>query len=224
MFTACAGQANRVIFIPDPTWEQQEQIDPFDSWHIIESINGPGHAGIPEWVRRYYYDRFHGIESLEQHSGNYVFVGESRGGSYNALVQWANGFTAEQDLPRLIAARAERRLLLPASLYPDDEYGQFFENLIRRISDGEFSGAVKGEVFWLKRRIIIRDEESDIEDQIPQESILERYEFLVPFSINQEILQEQLRNIMSGIKMTVAPTREQTARISRIQQTFFEEF
>ena len=224
MITACVGQRNRVVFFPDPEQDQTELPDPFESWEIIESINGQGREGIPEWVRRYYNDKYNGIESLDQYSDVYVFAGENRGNSFNALTQWANGFAVEQDFPRLVAARVERRLISPASLYPDDEYGQFFERLIRDVSDGDYPGAVKGELFWLKRKVVIIDEENSIDDEDPQEIIIERYEFLIPITIDREILQQQLREIMSNIRTAAAPTREQASRINRVRQYFFEGF
>ena len=224
LFSACAGQRNRIVFFPDSEQPHTELPDPFELWDIIESKNGPGREGIPEWVRRYYDDKFNGIESLDQFGGEYVFTGENRGSSFNALMQWANGFAVEQDLPRLIAARVERRLTSAASLYPDDEYGQFFERLIRGVSDGEYPGAVKREAFWLKRRVVILDEESANEDEAPQEIIIERYEFLAPISIDRETLQRQLRDIMANIRTAVSPTREQASRISRVRQHFFEGF
>jgi hypothetical protein len=223
MLAACAGQRNRVILIPDPAELQQEQNDPFELWQIIESKGGPGDAGIPGWIRLYYNDKNHGLESLDQYYGRYIFAGENRGDNFNALNQWANGFTAEYDLPRLVAARVERRLVSSASLYPDDEYGQYFESLIKKISDGEYPGAVKEQIFWIKRNVIERDEERDADDELA-EVIVERYEFLVILSIDREIMQQQLREIMSDIKTSVPPTRDQNARINRIRQTFFEGF
>ena len=231
---ACAGQKG-IIFLPDPALDRQELIDPLESWQIIESQNGSGETGIPEWVRRYYNKEiygaaFWGIESLDQYSGKYIFTGENRGENYNALLQWANGFTAEHDLPRLVAARVERRLVSSASLYPDDEYGQFFENLIKKVSDGEYPGAVKEQTFWVKRKMIPTNAESpDGEipagDEQPQtDAITERYEFLVLISINREALQKQLQEIMAGIKTIITPTRDQTAKINKVQQTFFEGF
>ena len=225
LIASCAGQRNRVLIRPDPAqYQQQEGVDPFDSWQVIESKLGHEETEIPQWVRLYYNNRFRGIESLDEYSGRYVFAGENRGTSFNALEQWANGFNAEHDLPRLVAARVEQRLVSLASLYTDDEYGQYFENLIKRVSDEEFPGAVKGEVFWLKRIVIVLDEESAVDDEPPQEIISERYEFLALISIAQETLQHQLREIMASIRATLAPTREQSMRISRAQDIFFEGF
>ncbi|MCL2043239.1 MAG: hypothetical protein FWG89_03770 [Treponema sp.] len=225
LFSACAGQSG-IIFIPEHTQEEwQIDIDPFESWDIIESSEGPGETGIPEWVRYYYNNKLNGIESLGEYSGRYIITAENRGENFNAMNQWANGFSAVHDLPRLITARVERRLVSAASLYPDDEYGQYFENLIKAVSDGDYPGAVKEEVFWLKRKVFIRDEENGYDAELPQtETILERYEFLILISMDRDSLQRQLREIIENVRTTIPATREQAANVARIQQTFFEGF
>jgi hypothetical protein len=230
VLTACMGmgQQNRIKYIiPDPTQDHhQELIDPFVSWQIIETKTGPGNTGIPEWVRQYYNNRYQGLESLTPFRGKYMFAGENRGDSITSLDQWVNGFTAEHDFPRLVAARVERRLVSSASLYPDDEYGQFFESLIKAVADGEFPGAVRDQAFWIKRNVIVPNEDFDPDEDDPEmaEFGFERYEYLVLIGINKDILEKQLRDIMSGIRTTVPPTREQAAKIAGIQQTFFEGF
>ena len=225
ILTACAGQQG-IIFIPEQTQEQQQaDIDPFESWEIIESSEGPGETGIPEWVRYYYSNKLNGIETLEKYSGRYMFAGENQGENFNALNQWANGFSTVHDFPRLITARVERRLVSSAYLYPDDEYGQFFENFIKTVSDREYPEAVKEEVFWLKRNIIIHDEENEYNDELSQTEITqEQYEFLILIGMDRDILQRQLREVMANVRTTIPPTREQAARVTRIQQNFFEGF
>lgn len=222
IFAACAGQKNRIIFRPDPA-QNGEKTDPLESWLIIESQNGPGEYGMPEWVSRYFEDETRGIESLDRYSGKYVFIGNNRGENIYALRQWANGFTVLHDLPGLVAVRVERRLVASASLYPDDEYGQYFESLIKKVSDGEYPGAIKEETYWVKRMKIPGTGEDDFE--LPQtNTVTELYEYLVLISADTEALQSQLRQIMTGIKTTVPPAKDQAAAINKVQQTFFEGF
>ncbi|MCL1837100.1 MAG: hypothetical protein FWG46_06100 [Treponema sp.] len=221
LLAACAGQKNKIIFRPDPSQDEHYgRTNTFESWQIIESESGPGERGIPEWVRRYLAGDGRGIELMDQFSGKYIFVGENQGDNINSLRQWANGFTAAYDLPRLVAARVERRLVSSAALYPDDEYGQYFENLIKKVSDGEYPGAVKEQTYWVRRMRIIGEDDGGGEI----DRITELYEYMVLTSIDIETLRAQLRQIMAGIRTATPPTRDQAAAISRIQQTFFEGF
>jgi hypothetical protein len=222
LFTACAGQQKKIIFIPDTGNVPQDIPDPFDSWDIIESQNGKGTAGIPEWVRCYFDNAVKDIEALGKFNGKYIFIGENGGSNFSALQQWANGFTVEQDLPRLVTRRVERRLVASASLYPDDEYGEYYEFLIREVSNGEFLNAVKEQTFWLKRKIAVKDAETDA--QSASAAVTERYDFLVLISVDKETLQKQIQETMMGIKTKIAPTKQQAASIAKIKNTFFEGF
>jgi hypothetical protein len=225
LFAACAGQTKKVVFRPDTTNNPQEESRIFDSWEIINSQNGQGSGDIPEWVRWYIDNKINEIEALNNFRGKYIFIGENGGSNFSALQQWANGFTVEQDLPRLITKRAERRLVSSASLYPDDEYGEYFEFLIREVSNGEFLGAVKEQTFWLKRKVISgRETDSDINTQPNPDTAQERYEFFVLISVDKGMLQKQIHGIMTDIKTKIPPTRQQAAVIAKIRNTFFEGF
>ena len=223
-FTACGGQQKKVIFIPDTTDNSRNIPDPFDSWEVTESQNGRGAAGIPEWVRLYFNDAVNEIEGLDRFNGKYIFIGENRGNNFSALQQWANGFSVEQDLPRLVTQRVERKLVASASLYPDDEYGEYYEFLIREMSNGEFLEAVKEQTFWLKRKITVRNAETDDNAGANSVTVTERYEFLVLISVDKETLQKQIQGIMMRIKTKISPTREQAAAIARVKSTLFEGF
>lgn len=227
LFTACASQTSKVIFYPDPVQDNpQEQAGLNEDWQITETQNGPGDTGIPDWLRLYMNKGVREVESLDAYSGKYVFIGENRGTSLNTLQQWANNFSTAQDLPRLIAHRVEQRFIASASLYPDDEYGEYFENTIKKISDEEYAGANKEQTFWIKRHRIPVETEED--EEFPEPSPLninpDRYEFFVLINMDKNILQENIRRIMANIKTGTAPQKDQTAAINKLRSSFFEDF
>jgi len=226
LFAACTGQPEKIIFRPDVSNNPKKQTGPFESWEITRSQNGPvskggsegdrGYGNIPEWVSLYISNEINEIEALERFEGKYIFIGGNGGSNFNALQQWATGFTAENDLSGLITLRAESRLVADAALYPDDEYGEYFEFLIKAISNGEYPGAVKEQTFWLARTVS--------SGETSAAAVGERYEFLVLVSIDRETLQRQLQRIILNIKTKVPPTKEQAAAIARIKSSFFEGF
>jgi hypothetical protein len=224
LLSACVFRKN-IVFIPDPSQNNSQEQIGFEYHQIIESENGPGEAGLPVWVRSYLDNGVRGIESLETYREKYAFVGKNRGENFNVLRQWADSFTATQDLPRLIAQRTERRLVAAAVLYPDDEYGEFFESFIKKMSDEESPSALKEQTFWLKQKVKAVSEEAVDDDDLPKEDVfLERYEFFVLMSIDRETLKKQIEETMAGVKTKSAPTRNQTQAITKIRQTFFEGF
>ena len=224
LFTACVTPKGKIVFIPDTAQDdQQEQSGLSGSWEILESQSGSGANELPAWVRGYFDGGVRRIEAMETWRGKYIFIGRSRGENFNALQQWVNGFTVAQDLPRLIVHRVEQRLVATAALYPDDEYGEYYAYMIKRVSDDEYPEAVKEQTFWTKQRSITIEEHDDPE-MPPETVVIERYEFLILVSIDRDVFQTQIQNIMADIKTTTAPTREQTAAINKIRQTFFEGF
>jgi hypothetical protein len=98
--------------------------------------------------------------------------------------------------------------------------------LIREISNAEYSGAVKVQTFWLKRRVLISSAEDDdnSDTQSNPVTVQERYEFFVLISVDKETLQNQIRGIMTKIKTKIPATKDQAAAITRIKNTFFEGF
>jgi hypothetical protein len=221
---ACVSKKN-IVFIPDPSLDNSQEQTGFDYHQIIESENGPGEYGLPTWVRGYLDNGVRGIESLDSYRGKYAFVGKNRGENLNVLRQWADGFTATQDLPRLIAQRTERRLVAAAVLYPDDEYGEYFESFIKKMSDEEYPDALKEQTFWFKQKLKAVNEEAVDDEDLPKEDVfIERYEFFVLMSIDRETLKKQIEETMAGVKTKSTPTRNQTQAITKIRQTFFEGF
>ncbi|MDR2479743.1 MAG: hypothetical protein LBD48_10595 [Treponema sp.] len=223
MFISCAGQNDKIVFRPDAPPDHPPGVN-IDVYEIVENQSGPGSGGLPEWVIAFLGGGIRETEALYQYQDKYFFVSENRGTNASALRQWADNFSAAQDFPRLAAMRVEKRLTAAAVLYPDDEYGEYFEVLIKKVFDAEYPGVVREDSFWIKRQIEVLPPgtvtEAAPDPALPEES----YDFFILVSIDKNIFQAKIRELMSGIKTTVPPSRSQAASISRIQQTFFEDF
>jgi hypothetical protein len=211
---SCTGAPDKIIIPPGVSGNQETNTE---SYPIIESQNGSMETVMPPWVTGYLNGGISELETMAVYSGKYVFISQNRGNNFNALNQWIAMFNPAQDFPRLAAARIEKRLIAGASLYPDDEYGQYFETLVKNASDAEYPGAVKEDNYWIKRLINRPAESSAGMEQ-------EVYDFFVLISIDKITLQTRIRALMGNIVTMVSPTRDQHAAINRIQQTFFEGF
>ena len=121
--------------------------------------------------------------------------------------------------------RAERRFVTGAALYPDDEYGEYFMTAIRGIANGEYPGAVKEDIFWVRREPVAPPVPDNAFDDVQESgTVKERFEFLVLVSIDAQTLQNRVLGIMDEAKVGIRPTREQAAAIANIRQNFFEGF
>ncbi|MDR0624803.1 MAG: hypothetical protein LBG10_10315 [Treponema sp.] len=211
-FSACAGEPPKIVIQPENQEKPYNQREP-EQYEIINHQDGTAGTDVPEWVRLFLNHETGAVETLEAFKNRYVFIGTNRGNNFKVLTRWAEGFTAAQDFPRLAAVRIEQRLTRAASLYPDDEYGEFFETLVKSASDAAYTGAVKEAVFWVLRRLY--------EEPFPGR---EQYDFFVLVTIEKELFQAQVRALMADIKTVVPPARDQAAAINHLRETFFEDF
>jgi hypothetical protein len=192
---------------------------------IIEVIDhenaGNGNAeGMPEWAARYVSSGAAGIEALGEYAGRYVFIGKQTGNSLDALRLWAAGFSVSQDFSRLVSARVQARFNRSAGGNPGEEFGRYFETVVKNSADATFIGAAQEDSFWIKKRMFDDDGISPTG---------EAFEYFILTSIGRETLEAQINQILSAAQPTPAeedpaPTRDQSAAAARLRGSFFEGF
>jgi hypothetical protein len=170
---------------------------------------------IPVWVENFLETGARGLEALPKFNNKYIFVASITGGNIRALRQWAAGFSIRQDFPRMAASRIEQRMVKTSTLYPDDEYGQYFENMVKLSSDTNFTDAVIDAAFWIYREIYEEDGVT-----VSQE----RYEYFILVSIDKPLLENQIRLLLDKVKTEQTPAREQVNSINRLKAGFFDNF
>lgn len=140
---------------------QENPLAPEESGnYTIENYKGKENGGgIPEWVNLFLEDGARGVETLDAYKGSYVFVSRNVGNNFKALSQWSQAFSPELDFPRLAAARIEARFI-KAVPFPDNEYGSFYEALVRAASDAYWTGAVRVDDFWFQRKYDVPEDEA----------------------------------------------------------------
>jgi len=112
----------------------------------------------------------------------------------------------------LAASRIEKRMYLTASLYPDDEYGAFYETMIHNAYKAEYSDAVKEDYYWIK---IKSDKEEDIS---------ENYMFFLLITIEKNIMQSIIKDMIAKTSEAVILTNRQNSSVNKLRNTFFEGF
>ncbi len=179
--------------------------------HKAQAIGG----GVPEWVEVYIADGMTGVEALEKYKDKFVFVGEDSGTNLGALRLWAQGFNVAQDLSRLVSQRVQVKFAGAAAGSPDDEFGRYFENVVKNSSDAKFSGARKETDYWILKRYF-KDDGVTVDREV--------YDYYVLVSIDREMLKKQINAILEGTKADTPPTKEQQTAIDRVKESFYEGF
>ncbi|MDR0486923.1 MAG: hypothetical protein LBG91_01615 [Treponema sp.] len=215
---SCAGQDKT---IPPPVPEYKDEPVPFVIGEIIETQDGPENEYLPVWLDIFFNGGIAEIEKLSFYRNRYLFIAENENANFIALGKWAENFTVIQDFSALAAARIEKRMIAAASLYPDDEYGAFYETLVKKAFSAEYPGATKEETYWIK--ILVSQEYGNAGadgTNAPQEV----YKLFVFTSIDKTIMQNVVNRMIVETIAAVTPTRTQSAAIKSLQQFFFEGF
>ncbi|WP_304224172.1 hypothetical protein [Gracilinema caldarium] len=173
-------------------------------------------GSIPDWLEVYMNGGgLRDIEALPKYKDVFVFVGEDSGTNLNALRQWATGFSVAQDMARLVSTRVQARFAGAAAGSPDDEYGRYFENVVKTASDATYSGARKEADFWVLKRYF-KDDGKTVDREV--------YDYYVLVTIDKETLKKQIENVLNGVKPDKPLTKEQQTAVDRVKQSFYEGF
>jgi len=213
---SCAGNGknNPLIIIPTAKTETENNINySIGIDDIIETKNGTGNKNLPEWLLTFNDGGIGAIERMDQYSGKYCFVGKNEGVNFEALTKWEDNYPDAKAFTWLAAARIEKRLNLKTALYPDDEYGAFYEKIVKKSYDAEYAGASAEDTFWIKKPGT--SEANGFQDT---------YEFFVFISIDKTIMQDTIKKMIEDTRASVTPTRAQNNAINNIQLHFFEGF
>lgn len=210
LFAACSSDPKAVPLAPAPEYIQET-----DQYKIIDHKTMVIGGGVPEWVTRYIEGGVRGVEAMPIYEGVYVFIGEDKGTNLNALMQWVNNFTVTQDLARMVSSRVQLRFANAAVGSPDDEYGRYFENVVKNVSDVSFSGARKETDFWLLKRFFK-------DDGVTTDR--EEYECYVLVTIDRNLLQRQIDIILDRTNADLTLTRRETTAVERVKEVFYEGF
>jgi hypothetical protein len=209
---SCAGQSAPNYFpVPDSGINVVDNTPSVKAGNITETKNGSARQ-IPAWLRSFLDNGIEAVERLDAYSNKYVFIGINEGENIAALNKWVEYYTVMQDFPMLAAVRIEKRMYLTASLYPDDEYGAFYETMIHNAYNAVYSGAVKEDNYWIKTRSSNTEEPS------------ENYIFFILITIEKNLMQSIIRNMIAKTNAAVTITASQSVSVNRLRNTFFEGF
>jgi len=212
LLCSCAGQgANSYRPVPNYADDVIPEKSIFIG-DITQTRGGAGYAHLPGWLFAFINGGIEEVEGMDFYRDKYCFIGTNESGNFGALNKWAENYSVAQDFPRLAAVRIEKRLISAAALYPDDEYGSFYEIMVKKAFDAEYAGAFLEDTFWIKKK----GNQSD--------SSGEAYEFFVFISIDRITMRNILENMMTEKLALVTPTRAQNTAIKRLQQDFFAGF
>lgn len=170
---------------------------------------------IPAWLIRYDSGGIPQVEYLEAYQDRYVFIAETSGTNAAVLDQWRSNFQLSLDFAGLVAPRIQNRFTKEIRTFPEQEYGAFFEAVIKTAYDTVYAGAVQEDDFWLKKQYVAED------GVTPDKEI---YVFFILVSISKTALQQQIQRILDTAEPARNLTKEQLSAAARLKERFFQFF
>ena len=214
IFFSCAARGNVMVF-PAPDKSIKESDNSIEIVNITESRDMKGGPYLPDWLSAFLGGGIEEAERIEAYTGRYLFIAGNEGVNFAALDKWADSYSVEHDFSVLAAERIDRRMNVSNTVYPDEEYGIFYETLVKSAYGGEYYGAVKEDTYWIKTKITGGGEGA---------ALPEVFYFYVLISIDKAAMQTAVYNLFSRVLDSLAPSGAQAAAINRLRQNFFEGF
>ncbi|GHU41451.1 hypothetical protein FACS1894190_09560 [Spirochaetia bacterium] len=178
---------------------------------IVETQNN---AEAPSWVTEYF---FNDLQTIDRTRDDYVFIAEETSSNLKVLLQWEKNFFVEQDIRQLVFMRVYNRFIDNIRISPDEQYGIFFERVLKQTANVFWPDAQQIESFWA---IVEYPRDS------AQAGSVNFYKLLILNTIPKKTVQAELQSIMNGIQFAKKerPDKDQMIAINRIKNNFFDNF
>jgi hypothetical protein len=224
IFLSCAGENNAIIPVPPRDYFiQEKKIIELDS--IIETKDGSSAENLPVWLKAYISGGIEEIEKITAYNGKYVFIGINEGINFAALKIWADNFSTVKDFSMLSAQRIQKRMISTALHYPDDEYGVFFETMVKSAYSTVYPDVIKEDIYWIKLK-----DNNDINngetyfDPLGNNGSSEINIFFIFLITDKTSMQTVISVMLEEVSLSVNPVGSQRNSINRLRLTFFEGF
>ncbi len=144
-----------------------------------------GKTTLPQWIDAYMDFGARGVEKLADFAEEYCFVAEYQATNLNAGQAWLDGFEVPQVIARQLQSRVESLFVGAAVGAPEDDYGTYFENVVKTTTDVSFSGAKKIQDYW----VLVRTYDPDIKNTYE-----DAYHLYVLYTMPKSLLDKQIAN------------------------------
>jgi hypothetical protein len=163
---------------------------------------------LPAWLDMYIAGGIPSLESLPEFSDRYVFVAHADSGSLDALRYWLSSFDTTLDFPHLVFERIYARARSTLHLLPADEYGSWYETMLKAAASHTWTGAEADPACpscWVER------DKTDAEGASARQ-----YTGYILLTVPRTVLDPQLTEFLNSIKLTEGLTRAQRQNIANL--------
>lgn len=213
LFVSCASNEPEPAPQPAPEPAPKEVTSRVKTEILEHKGTALGVNTLPVWVETYVALGTKGIENLSDYAEEYCFVAELAADNLNAAQAWVNGFEIPQLIAREVSTRVESLFVGAAVGAPEDEYGTYFENVVKSSTDISYTGAKKISDWWSYIRRYDPDVENSFEDT---------YHVYVLYTMPKAMLDKQLADEINKAQEDPDMTDSQKAAFDNVKKVLAE--
>ena len=174
-------------------------------------------ASVPSWVMAYIENGPGGVEKLAEYKGKYVIVLDSEGQSKQGTIAAMDNMDAPVQIARYLSTRVQQKFA-GAQVGDRNELTEYFENVVKTVSEAKFSGFMTGPDWWVYLQYYKpgAKTKTEVDRRI--------YRVIKVYSIDSTILQTQLDKYLNDAEAQVAKTPEKQRAMDAVQSAFYEGF
>ncbi len=193
-----AALAGGCASTPDPS---DEAVQPFV---VLEHRGSSRGVDAPEWVR-VSLEGASAVEAMDEFEGKYAVIVEETGEDLRGVEMWAQNFSAPSQIAQRVSTRVEQRFA-GAAAGEVDEIDTYMENVVKTLSDAQFSGFSLAGEWWVKYRWYEEDRETVDRDE---------YRYVVLYTIDRDVLDRQVDNAISAVEAEMQEPQTDNERTVR---------
>lgn len=172
---------------------------------IIEHKTSDFGGNVPKWVEKTALE----MEKDKEYEDYYVFIVDESGQNLDGLKTYSKNFVAADAVARMVSNRVESKFV-GAAAGDKDMLETYMEQVVKNVSQAQFSGLRVNDEFWVKKRYFMQDGSVDKEEY--------RYLFLI--TVPRKSIDDAVRN---GFDKAPKPkTEEEKAAVDRVKDAWGE--
>ncbi|GAB1456477.1 MAG: hypothetical protein RBT62_00180 [Spirochaetia bacterium] len=174
-------------------------------------------AAVPAWTMSYIEDGASGVEKLAEYKGKYVIVLDSEGQSKQGTLAAMDNMDAPVQIARYLSTRVQAKFA-GAQVGDRDQLTEYFENVVKTVSEARFSGFMAGPDWWVYLQYYKpgAKTKAEVDRRI--------YRVIKIYTIDKTVLETQLNKYLNESEAKVAKTPEKQRAIDAVQSAFYEGF
>jgi hypothetical protein len=174
--------------------------EPEAQYTIIDHKTKDFGGTIPDWVGKGTIE----IEAMDKYKDFYVFIDDQVGKDLEGLKLWSRGFSIASEIARLVTTRVTDKFV-GAAAGDKDELATYMEEVVKSLSEAQYSGARQEADFWVQRR----KKSDETED----------YRYLLLVTVPRDQIDDAIRRALEDADEK-EKTEEKKTAIQRVKDAF----